>query len=191
MEMNMRKTSTSRLLTGRHLVALLFPAALLAPVMAQAQAPTAFTTTTVVLRAGPSVEYPHVAVVDGGAPVTLYGCLPGWRWCDVSFRNNRGWVAGGYLSAPYRGQNVPLVNFGARIGLPIIGFSFDDYWGSYYRDRPWFGHRQHWMHHPRGHHRPPHHMPHRPPQGTPQPPHGPGRPPHAPHPHPTPRSDSR
>ncbi|MEI9986307.1 MAG: SH3 domain-containing protein [Aliidongia sp.] len=100
----------------------IFAATLLAPAAVKAQPLTVSTTTTVVLRAGPGVEYPHVSVIHGGTPVTVYGCLSGWSWCDVSFRDARGWVAGGYLSTPYNGRTGLLPNLGARLGLPITPF---------------------------------------------------------------------
>ena len=196
----MKELMTSRAKTARRLLATLFSVLALAPVAAKAQALTAFTTSTVVLRAGPSISYPHVLVVGGGAPVAVYGCLAGWSWCDVSFQNARGWIDADYLSSPYRGAHVPIPRYGARLGVPVLGFSFNDYWGSYYRDRPWFNHRGHWA--PRDHgpyypphgppHQPPHH-PDRPPHRPDRPTHGPDRPPHGPDrpPHAGPRSNAQ
>jgi uncharacterized protein YraI len=121
-------------------------ALLFLPTAARAQA--ALTTTAVTLRAGPSTDYPQVLVLPTAAPVTVYGCLDGWSWCDVSFQAYRGWVYGAYLSYPYQGNNVPILGFGATLGLPIISFSLGDYWGRYYQGRPWYGRRDYWLRHP-------------------------------------------
>jgi uncharacterized protein YraI len=194
MEMKMTGSVTSRPATVRRWLAGLFsvlalvPALAPAPAQAQAQAVTGFTTSSVVLRAGPSVAYPHVLVIPGGAPVTVYGCVAGWTWCDVSYQDARGWVTGTYLSSSYQGARVPLPGFAARLGLPILGFAFNDYWGRYYRDRPWFNQRSHWAPRDHGHyppphgpHRPPHHGPNRPPHhGQDRPGHAPNRPPQKP-----------
>jgi uncharacterized protein YraI len=93
------------------------------------------------LEAGPSSDYPQVAELGPGAPVTVYGCLNGYEWCDVSFQDNRGWFDAQQLAVPYQGQQVPIFDYGVQIGLPVIGFSFNDYWGRYYHNRPFFGER--------------------------------------------------
>jgi uncharacterized protein YraI len=91
---------------------------------------------------GPSTDYPPVVYLHGGEPVEVYGCLDGYQWCDISFRDFRGWFDSSDLFYGYQGQQVPLYDYGYDIGLPIIGFSFDDYWGRYYRDRPFYRERE-------------------------------------------------
>ncbi|HEV3428809.1 MAG TPA: SH3 domain-containing protein [Paraburkholderia sp.] len=116
-----------------------------APALAQSQA---FTSTTVNLYAGPAGDYPVVAQVPGGVSIAVMGCVSGYSWCDVSLPGLRGWVYGGYISYPYQGARVPLMNYGATIGLPILTFSLGAYWGNYYRDRPWYGNQSRWNRHP-------------------------------------------
>lgn len=116
-----------------------------APALAQTQA---FTNTTVNLYAGPAGDYPVVAQLPGGVSLAVMGCVAGYSWCDVSLPGLRGWVYGGYLAYPYQGARVPLMNYGATIGLPIVTFSLGAYWGNYYRDRPWYGNQSHWYRHP-------------------------------------------
>jgi len=114
----------------------------------------AYTSEPVDLYAGPSGDYPVVAELGPGQPVTVMGCVGDYSWCDVSVPGLRGWVYGGYLSYPYQGSYVPLTNYGAALGLPIVTFSLGAYWGSFYRDRPWYGEQQRWEHVPppeRGH----------------------------------------
>jgi uncharacterized protein YraI len=119
---------------------------LMLPAVARAQ--SAVTTTSVSLRSGPSTEYPKVLVLPTSAPVTVYGCLDSWSWCDVSFQAYRGWVYGSYLAYPYQGSSVPILGYGAALGLPIISFTLSDYWGRYYQGRPWYGRRDYWQRHP-------------------------------------------
>ena len=157
----------------RRLPVLLGLALALLVLPATARAQSALTTTAVTLRSGPSTDYPPVLVLPTAAPVTVYGCLDGWSWCDVSFQANRGWVYGSYLAYPYQGNNVPILGFGASLGLPIISFSLGDYWGRYYQGRPWYGRRDYWLRHPPpmrpgpGGYRPPHRP--RPPISPPRP----------------------
>jgi len=113
-----------------------------------ARAADAYTNTSVSMRAGPSSDYPRVMMLSAGTPVTIYGCLQDYTWCDTSFQNARGWVAGAYLTYPYQGNRVAIPAFGAQLGLAVLNFSLNDYWGSYYRGRPWYGRRDYWGRHP-------------------------------------------
>lgn len=118
------------------------------PALASAQ--NAMTTTDLNLRAGPSTDFPVVDVIPGNAEVTVHGCIEDFNWCDTSFDGIRGWAYGSYLQTMYQQSYVPLVEYGPRVGLPIIGFSIDRYWGSYYRDRSWYHRRDRWRHAWRG-----------------------------------------
>jgi uncharacterized protein YraI len=98
----------------------------------------AFTTAAVNLRAGPDRGFPLVSWLQGGTPVTVFGCLNGWHWCDVAFGFNRGWVYGRFLAVPFNGQQVLIMNSGPRFGVPVVTFSVGPYWGAHYRGRPWY-----------------------------------------------------
>jgi uncharacterized protein YraI len=134
------------------------------------------------LRAGPSRDYPVVAELPAGMSVWVDGCINGYRWCDVTVGPDRGWVYAGNIIYPYQGARVPLLNYGAVIGIGIVAFSVGDYWDNHYRTRPWYPQRQHWIDRPRPVLRPdvgnPHSFPSRPPgwpDGMHRPP--PGQPP--------------
>lgn len=98
------------------------------------------------LRAGPDTSYPRVSMLSAGTPVAIMGCVDGWSWCDVSVGDDRGWVAGNFLQEEYRGQRVYVTGYGAQIGIPIVAFVFGTYWGEHYRNRSWYGEREHWSH---------------------------------------------
>ncbi len=104
----------------------------------------AYVTTPAPILAGPTPDYPPVVDLNPGQPVAVYGCLDGYSWCDVAIEGYRGWFDAGLLSYPYEGGSVPLYDYGYRIGIPVIGFSFDDYWRRYYYDRPFFRERERW-----------------------------------------------
>jgi uncharacterized protein YraI len=111
-----------------------------------ASAADAVVTTELNMRAGPSTAYPVVEVIPADAPVEVHGCVRGYSWCDVTWQDARGWVSGGFLTALYRERYVPLVEYATVVDVPIIGFSFDPYWDSYYRSRPWYAQRARWRH---------------------------------------------
>jgi len=117
-------------------------AAIALPLAATAQ--QAIVSAGAYLRAGPDPTYPMVAQLAPGTPATVMGCLGDYGWCDVVVPGGlRGWLFSGRLDYIYQGTSVPLISIGAAIGVPIIAFSLDAYWGNYYRDRPWYR-EPHW-----------------------------------------------
>jgi uncharacterized protein YraI len=138
------------------------------------------------LRAGPSTFYPIVTVLPPGTPVQLFGCEQGWGWCDVAWGPNRGWVDAWMLQSTWGGGPVVVASSGAMMSVPIISFSFNNYWNTWYRGRPWFNNRtryfNYWNRFPHG--RPP--PPRRRPIARP-----PSRPPPAVRPPPRPPQGSR
>jgi len=94
--------------------------------------------------AGPGPNYPAVGQFAPGTPVEVFGCEEGWGWCDIASGPYRGWAPGNQLQVFYQGMGGPLGSYGPQIGLPIIGFSFDNYWGAHYRNQPWFADRARW-----------------------------------------------
>jgi uncharacterized protein YraI len=143
-----------------------------------AEAYTATVVGSVNMRAGPSVSYPQVALLGHGTTLQVFGCEQGYGWCDVQVGVNRGWVAAQYLQAQGPSGPVIVANAGVMLAMPIIAFSFNNYWDSYYRGRPWYGRRSYyynyWNRYPHGRPPPPPHY--RPPGYRPPPPHA-GRPP--------------
>ena len=120
------------------LALILLCGALLAPL--QAFAAPGYSTAAVNMRAGPGTGYPAFVVIPRHASVTIVSCLDGYSWCDVSWGNYRGWVAGDYLRAGPRGHITPLY----RTPPPIAAFNFNTYWDSHYRSRPFYRDRDHW-----------------------------------------------
>ena len=119
----------------------------LLPARAQAQQ-LAYVTKEVNLRAGPSSDFPVVAILGAGVTITVEGCMSDYRWCDVSVGPNRGWLYAGNIVYPYQGANVPLLTYGPAIGIGVIAFSVGSYWDDYYRYRPWYPQRQRWIDRP-------------------------------------------
>jgi uncharacterized protein YraI len=130
-------------MTPKHLVSALFALAL--PLAASAH--QAITRSWVNLRAGPAPAYPLVARVGPNTAMQVQGCTAEFGWCDVIVSGEiRGWVYAGSISIPYRNASVPVIRYGALIGIPIVTFVISNYWGTYYRDRPWYGSWQRWEH---------------------------------------------
>lgn len=122
----------------------------LASALAPAQAAPGLVVQGINLRAGPGTDYPWLASLDPGTPAEIFGCLDGWSWCDIAADGIRGWAAGAGLQVEYEDQPGPLASYGPELGLPFIGFAFADYWGRYYRDRPFYSPVDRWHGEPGG-----------------------------------------
>jgi len=121
-----------------------FCALIAAPSLAEA-AVRGFATANVNMRSGPSTGYPAVTVIPVGAPVTINGCMSSVNWCDVSFAGGRGWVSGNYVQASYQSRRVYVApDYYPRLGIPLVTFDVDTYWGRYYRDRDFYRERDRW-----------------------------------------------
>ncbi|RKU04311.1 peptide-binding protein [Burkholderia sp. Nafp2/4-1b] len=116
------------------------------PGVADAQS-SAYTNSGAELYAGPAPDYPVVAQLPPGTAVDVLGCLSDYAWCDVALPGVRGWIDAQQLDYPYQGNYVPLLEYGAVIGVPITGFAIGAYWDRYYRNRPWYHDRDRWEHH--------------------------------------------
>jgi len=120
-----------------------------------AMAENAVTTEPASVRAGPDSSYPEVAQLDADTPIQVMGCLDDWSWCDVGFDGSRGWLYSPDITYQYEGGYVPFYTYAPGLGVPVISFTVDAYWGSYYHDRPWYRQRDEWVHRPIHHQRPP------------------------------------
>ena len=127
-------------------------AALALAVPMAATAADGYVTGNVTMRAGPDIGYPYLTTIRAGTEVSIQGCTDGWEWCDVIAYGDRGWVAGDFIQYDYDNERVYLPEYGARIGIPIISFSINTYWGSHYRNRSFYRQRSSWYHRPMPHH---------------------------------------
>ena len=126
---------------------------------AAAHAQPAYTAGAVSLHAGPGTDYPVVALLDGGLAVNVQGCTPDYGWCDVVAGGYRGWLYARDIRYVYQGALVPLIDYGAAIGIGVVTFVIGHYWQQHYVGRPWYRHLPHWSHRPPHadfHPRPPH-----------------------------------
>ncbi|MGS0890951.1 SH3 domain-containing protein [Burkholderia stagnalis] len=118
-----------------------------APGIANAQS-SGYTNAPAELFAGPAPDYPVVAQIPPGTSLDVFGCLSDYSWCDVAVPGVRGWIDAQLLDYPYQGGYVPLLDYGAIIGIPVTGFAIGAYWDRYYRNRPWFHDRDRWASRP-------------------------------------------
>ena len=107
--------------------------ALAMAIPAAAQAAPGYTDSRVALRAGPGGEYPRIVTLDRNTRVNIVGCIRRYDWCEVSMRGVRGWVPADELMFRYRGRPVRVMEYGPRMSLPTLTFSFDTYWDNNYR----------------------------------------------------------
>jgi uncharacterized protein YraI len=112
--------------------------------MPVAAAQDAITTSSVNVRAGPSGSMPTVTWLLGRTTVSVVGCLPNWSWCDVIAGRDRGWIYSRYLSVPFNGTAVTILNGGPNLGLPVVEFAVGPYWDAHHQRKAWFGQKASW-----------------------------------------------
>jgi uncharacterized protein YraI len=135
-------------MTPRQLLVSSFLAFPLVAMPLAASAQDARTAKWVNLRAGPARDYPLVGSFGPDTALAVQGCTAGYGWCDVIGPNGaRGWVYAGNINYGYQSGYVPVLNYGPQIGLPIVTFTIGTYWGSYYRNRPFYNTIPRWQHH--------------------------------------------
>jgi len=110
-----------------------------------AQAVEGWVVDDISLQAGPDPAYPSIVELSAGTPVSIQGCINGWTWCDVVVGADRGWVPGTFLEEDYGGQRVVVIDYGPRIGIPVVSFSLGLYWDQHYHNRPFYTQREQWV----------------------------------------------
>ena len=54
-------------------------------------------------------------------------------------------MPGSFLEQEYESQPVYLVDYGPRIGIPVVSFDIGVYWDRHYHNRPFYGQRTQWV----------------------------------------------
>jgi uncharacterized protein YraI len=114
------------------------------PFTARADALRGYTDASVDLLAGPGLSYPAVSHVADNANVDIFGCVNGFRWCDVAWNGNRGWIDGRFLDSVYKDHHVNIIEYGPQADVPVVTFEQKSYWDSYYHDRPFYTEDRYW-----------------------------------------------
>lgn len=122
------------------LAALIAAAVPLAPAIAQSMHATTSGPTR--LYSGPQRDYPSVRTLRRGSMVNLQGCLRDWSWCDVTYRGERGWIAGDALRIRHDGRRRGIAS---GMGIGVTTFAFGSYWDNHYQGRRFYGERQRWQ----------------------------------------------
>jgi uncharacterized protein YraI len=120
-------------------------------IAAPANAGPGYAVSRLEVKAGPDYGYPTVGFARPGSRIEINGCLPNWSWCDVTTRNDRGWVRASDIQAEYRGRRI---SYGTAWHVPTFTFTFGNYWDAHYKGRPFYRERvrweRHWHDHDRG-----------------------------------------
>lgn len=99
----------------------------------------------ITMYAGPGDRFPVVTTVARDSTLDVRGCVEGYRWCDVAWQNNRGWVLAERVTYPFQDRDASIRDLGDRLDIPVVGFSFGSYWDDFYTGQPWYGERERWQ----------------------------------------------
>jgi hypothetical protein len=64
--------------------------------------------------------------------------------CHCGSRSGLG-VFARFLSIPFNGSAVTILNGGPDLGLPKAEFSLGEYWDAHYQRKHWFGRKAYWQ----------------------------------------------
>ena len=106
-----------------------------------ANAATGFTTQRVNMYAGPGNNYPRIERIGNRSQIYVHGCIRDYDWCDVTFRDARGWVEGDSIVIAQGRRRLVMRDYGPRYDLPILSFSFGSYWDDNYQGRHFYRER--------------------------------------------------
>jgi len=99
-------------------------AAVAAMLPGAALAATAYSSTSLNVRAGPGTGYRVVDTLRDGERVDIDHCNRGYTWCHISHRGPDGWVAARYLNDRRYGQRRPVNRFGLSLNIPQLDLRF-------------------------------------------------------------------
>lgn len=105
----------------------------------------AYVVSDISLQSGPDTDYPPIDNLSAGTEVDVQGCVEGFSWCDVIVGEDRGWVPGSFIEEDYNNQPEFLVDYGPRIGIPVVSFNIGVYWDAHYHSRPFYAQRTEWV----------------------------------------------
>jgi uncharacterized protein YraI len=72
--------------------------------------------------------------------------MQGFGWCDVIAPDNEhGWIYAANIGYRYQNAQLPVLTFGAAIGIPILTIGISSYWNEFYTDRSWFRDQPRWL----------------------------------------------
>jgi uncharacterized protein YraI len=98
----------------------------------------AVTTASVNARSGPGTGYGVVAVIPEDSLVLVHDCNATGRWCDTSWRDERGWVYSAYLDPVSGPPSASLRRRRSWPGGPSSGFFWSEQYRDYHLGRGWY-----------------------------------------------------
>lgn len=98
------------------------PAAAAAPATAPAgtAATSATAATDLNMRAEPQSTAPVVGVIANGDEVSVTGCIESANWCEVTYKDQKGWAYGDYLTTKVGEKIEPLYPNRQTVGVTVI-----------------------------------------------------------------------
>ena len=109
-----------------------------------AQAAPGYLTEAAAIAAGPGDSYPRIGTIPSGAVVNVVGCIGTYRWCDVAYNAERGWVTGDRLKVAVDGRYMSLADYGMRSGVPVTVFEQASDADSNDRSRAFYNESDYW-----------------------------------------------
>ena len=72
------------------------------------------------LRSGPQSTAEIIGVIANGDEVAVNGCIESANWCEVTYKDQKGWAYGDYLTAKVGDKIEPLYPNRQTVGVTVI-----------------------------------------------------------------------
>lgn len=75
------------------------------------------------MRSGPGVQHEVIGVIPGGDDVTVAGCIESANWCEVTFKDMKGWAYGDYLAAKMGDEFQPIYPNREAMKIAVVEYT--------------------------------------------------------------------
>lgn len=75
------------------------------------------------VRSGPGVNNAVVGVIPGGETADVAGCIDSANWCEVSYKDIKGWAYGDYLASKVGEEFKPIYPNRVEMKVPVVTYT--------------------------------------------------------------------
>lgn len=95
-------------------------------VHAEEESVVGYSNASTYLHTGPGQVFPVLTHVPAGTNMSITGCSGNFRWCEVSWNTNHGWIEARFLDRLADQHHMNVAEFGRLIPVPTVEYRVRD-----------------------------------------------------------------